>query len=72
LALSDDPNFSGGLLGRLTARAGIDPQNPNQPAPPLDDEREQANLRALDARLSSSGSIKDAVALYNARKSSRR
>ena len=72
LAPSDDPNFSGGLLGRLAALAGIDPQNPNQPAPPLDDEQEQADMRALDARLSSSGNIKDAVALYNARKSSRR
>jgi hypothetical protein len=37
-APSDDPNFSGGLLGRLAALAGIDPQNPTQPAlPPLDD-----------------------------------
>jgi hypothetical protein len=53
--------------------AGIDPQNPNQFAPPpLDDEQQQADLRALDARLSSSGDIRDAVALYNARKSSRR
>ena len=30
---TDDPNFSGGLLGRPVALAGIDPQNPNQPAP---------------------------------------
>jgi hypothetical protein len=71
LASSDDPNFSGGLLGRLAALAGIDPPNPNQP-PPLDDEQEQADIRALDAKLSSSGTIWDAVALYNARKSSRR
>jgi hypothetical protein len=35
-------------------------------------ERERADLRTLNARLSSSGDIKDAVALYNARKSSRR
>jgi hypothetical protein len=35
-------------------------------------EREHADLRTLNARLSSSGNIKDAVALYNARKSSRR
>lgn len=28
----DDPNFSGGLLGRLTALMGIDPQNPDQRA----------------------------------------
>jgi hypothetical protein len=71
--VSDPTPFSGSLLGRLAAVAGIDPQNPNQPAPPpLDDEQEQADLRALDARLSSSGDIRDAVALYNARKSSRR
>jgi hypothetical protein len=73
LAPSDDSNFSGGLLGRFVALAGVDPQNPNQPAPPpLDDEQEQADMRALDARLSRSGNIRDAVALYNARKSSRR
>ena len=35
-------------------------------------EREQADLRSLNAKLSSSGDIKDAVALYNARKSGRR
>ena len=35
-------------------------------------EREHADLRTLNARLSSSGDIKDAVALYNARKSNRR
>jgi len=70
---ADNPIFSGGLLGRFAALAGIDPQNPNQLAlSPPDDEREQADMRALDARLSSSGSLKDAVALYNARKSSRR
>jgi hypothetical protein len=71
LAPSDDPNFSGGLLRRLAALARIDPPNPNQP-PPLDDEQEQADIRALDAKLSSSGNIWDAVALYNAIKSSRR
>jgi hypothetical protein len=71
--VSDPTPFSGGLPGRLAAVAGIDPQNPNQFAPPpLDDEQQQADLRALDARLSSSGDIRDAVALYNARKSSRR
>ncbi len=32
-------------------------------------ERQHADLRALSARLSSSGDIKDAVALYHARKS---
>lgn len=35
-------------------------------------EREHADLRTLNARLSSSGDIKDAVALYHARKTSRR
>ncbi len=35
-------------------------------------EREHADLRTLNARLSSSGDIKDAVALYHARKSTRR
>ena len=35
-------------------------------------EREQADLRMLSAKLSSSGDIKDAVALYHARKSGRR
>lgn len=35
-------------------------------------ERDHAELRTLSARLASSGNIKDAVALYNARKSSRR
>ena len=34
LVPSDDPNFSGGLLGRLEAvLAGIDPENPEQPVP---------------------------------------
>ena len=35
-------------------------------------EREGTDMRTLNARLSSSGDIKDAVALYNARKSSKR
>jgi hypothetical protein len=57
---------------RLAVIAGIDPRNPYQfAAPPLDDLQGQADLRALDARLSSSGNINDAVALYNARKSKR-
>jgi hypothetical protein len=39
LAPSDDSNFSGGLLGRLAALMGVDPQNPDQLAPlPQDDE----------------------------------
>jgi hypothetical protein len=35
----DYPYFSGGLLGRLVALAGIDPQNPAQLAPPPMDEQ---------------------------------
>jgi len=35
-------------------------------------EREHADLRTLTARLSSSGNLKDAVALYNARRSNKR
>jgi len=35
-------------------------------------EREHADMRTLTTRLSNSGDIKDAVALYNARKSARR
>jgi hypothetical protein len=35
-------------------------------------EREHTDLRTLNARLSNSGDIKDAVALYRARKSNRR
>lgn len=35
-------------------------------------ERENADLRTLNARLSSTGDIKDAVALYHARKATRR
>lgn len=35
-------------------------------------ERQHADLRTLNARLSSTGDIKDAVALYHARKSGRR
>jgi hypothetical protein len=53
--------------------AGLDPENLNLPAlPPLDDEQEQANLQALDAKLSSTGNIRDAVALCKAREASRR
>jgi hypothetical protein len=34
LAPFDDASLSGGLLGRLAVLAGIDPQDPTQPAPP--------------------------------------
>jgi hypothetical protein len=65
---SGDANYSGGLLGMFAAPDGSDP---NQPAP-ADDEQEQANLQALEDRLSSSGSINDAWALYKARMASGR
>jgi hypothetical protein len=35
---SDDPNLSGGLLGRFFALTGTDPQIPMQPAPPAADQ----------------------------------
>ncbi|WP_431204329.1 hypothetical protein ACQ86E_04205 [Bradyrhizobium betae] len=35
-------------------------------------EREQSDMRSLNARLSNSGDLKDAVALYQARKTGRR
>jgi hypothetical protein len=49
---ADDLNFSGGLLGRLTALIGIDPQNPDQLAPPPQDDqrafyRDPAQQRTL-------------------------
>ena len=53
-----------------TARPLPTVQRPGMAASPA--ERAQADLRALSSRLSSSGDIKDAVALYNARKSGRR
>ena len=65
---SGDPNYSGGLLGMFAALAGSDP---NQPAA-ADDEQKQANLQALEDRLTSTGNINDAWALYNARIASRR
>jgi hypothetical protein len=68
LAPSVDPDLSGGVLGRYAAMR-IDPKILMQPAPSPDDEDEQANMRALEARLSSSGNIRDALALYNARRS---
>jgi len=68
---SVDANYSGGLRGMYAALAATDRRDPNQPAPP-DDEQEQANIQALEARLSSSGNVNDAWALYNARKASRR
>jgi hypothetical protein len=67
----DTANYPGGLLGTYLA-LGLDPENPNKPAPPSpDDEQEQGNLRELDARLSRTGDIRDAVALYKARIASR-
>jgi hypothetical protein len=43
LVPSDDSSFSGGLLGRLAALMGVDPQNPDQPAPAQQDD----DLRAF-------------------------
>jgi hypothetical protein len=70
LVPSDDANYSGGLLSKFAALAGTDP---NQPAAPSsDNEQEQADLQALEAKFSSSGNINDARALYKARTASRR
>ena len=68
---SDDANYLAGQLDRLAAMAGIAPQSVNQPKPSPDDEQEQADLQALETRLSSSGNINDAWALYKARMASR-
>jgi hypothetical protein len=71
LAPYDDPDYSGGLLGGF-ALARLDPQNSNEPAPPpTDGEQDQAKLQALEDKLSSTGDIRDAVALYKARLASR-
>jgi hypothetical protein len=71
LVPSDDANYWGGVLGRFAGKPGFDPQSQNPPAPP-DDEQQQADLQALEAKFSSSGDINDAWALYNARKAGRR
>jgi hypothetical protein len=55
----------GGVLGRF---ALVEPEH----SEPLDDDEEQTKLRALDEQLSRTGNIRDAVALYMARKASRR
>lgn len=53
LAPSDDSGFSGGLLGRVVTLMGVDPQNPDQPAPPPQDGdlhafyRDPVQLRTL-------------------------
>jgi hypothetical protein len=70
LVPSDDANYTGGLLGMFAGKPGIDPQDPNQPAPP-DDEQEQAKLQALQDKLTRTGSINDAWELYKARLASR-
>jgi len=55
------------------AATDIDPEDATRQAPPWpDDDEEQANLRALEARLSSTGNIRDAVELYKARTAGRR
>jgi hypothetical protein len=53
-----------------TARPVPPVQRPGSARTPA--EREHADLRTLNAKLSNSGDIRDAVALYNARKSGRR
>jgi hypothetical protein len=55
-----------------SAFPGLTAGDLDQPMPPRDDEREQADLQALEAKLMSSGNINDAMALYNARKLIRR
>ena len=54
----------------FAGKAGTNPQNPNQP--PLDDEQEQADLQAIEDRLTRTGNINDAWELYKARIASRR
>ena len=68
------PDMYPRLLSRVVSSAfpGITPGDPDQPMPRLDGEQEQADMRALKAKLLSSGNINDAVALYNARKFIRR
>jgi hypothetical protein len=46
----DDSNFSGGLLGRLAALMGVDPQNPDQLAPPPQDDELRAFYRNNSAQ----------------------
>lgn len=46
LVSSDISNFSGGLLGRLAALMGVDPENPDRPAPPQRDDDQRALFRA--------------------------
>lgn len=55
-----------------SAFSGLAPGDLDQPMPPRDDEREQADLQALEAKLLSSGNINDAMAPYNACKLIRR
>lgn len=45
LTPSGDTNVSGGLLGRLAALMGVDPQNPDQPATPEQDDMLRAFYR---------------------------
>jgi hypothetical protein len=66
---SGDANYTGGLLGMFAALDGSDP---SKPAPSPDEEQEQANLQALEDRLTSTGNINDAWALYKARIASQR
>jgi hypothetical protein len=45
LASPDDSSFSGGLLGRMAALMGVNPQNPDQLAPPPQDDELRAFYR---------------------------
>jgi hypothetical protein len=45
LVPSDDSSFAGGLLGRMAALLGVDPQNPDQLAPPPEDDGLRAFYR---------------------------
>jgi hypothetical protein len=60
------------LMMKATAPAKAVPpvQRPGMARTPA--EREHADMRTLSAKLSSTGDIRDAVALYNARKSTKR
>ena len=72
LAPPDGAHFSD-FFRTFGAVGGIDPEDTTRQAQPWpDDDEEQANLRALEARLSSTGNIRDAVELYKARTAGRR
>src|ERR1700712_3884507 len=70
LAPPDRTHFPG-FFSNFGAAGGIDPKRTTPQAQPWpDDDEEEANLRALEARLSSTGNVRDAVELYKARTAS--